>query len=233
MRAGVRRLLVLTASPSRRSLERVLGRDHRLAIASGPVPLDELLDECVAAAADRVVLDAVDLPWDAEAFASLQSDARRRMAALAADAASAAADALVVATRVQLRLDSLTAPSIERSIHDAQLQLDRLVRPGFVTAAGTKRLPDVVRYVRGIEHRLDRLAGDVARDEWRMAEVRPLERRYSALLAAMPRGPVAAEVVELGWSLEELRMSVFAQQLGARGAVSAKRISKELDVLGG
>jgi ATP-dependent helicase HrpA len=233
LRGGVRRLLVLTAAPSRRALERGLDRQQRLAIASGPISLDELLDECIAAAADRVLLDADELPWDAGAFAALQADARRRIATLAADAAGAAADALVVAARVQLRLDSLRAPSLERSVRDAQEQLDRLVRPGFVAATGTRRIADVVRYVRGIEHRLDRLADDVARDERRMGEVRPLERRYSSLLTRLPRGPVPAEVVELGWSLEELRVSVFAQQIGAKGAVSAKRISKELTALGG
>ena len=86
--------------------------------------------------------------------------------------------------------------------------------------------------MRGIDYRLERLASDAARDQRRMAEVLPLEQRYAAYLARLGRAPVGADVVELGWSLEELRVSVFAQPLGARGSVSAKRIARELDALG-
>ncbi|HEX7095972.1 MAG TPA: DUF3418 domain-containing protein, partial [Acidimicrobiales bacterium] len=78
----------------------------------------------------------------------------------------------------------------------------------------------------------ERLADDLARDERRMAEVRPLERRYAEYLATLPPGPVDPAIVELGWELEELRIGVFAQQLGTRGPVSAKRIARKLDALG-
>ena len=105
--------------------------------------------------------------------------------------------------------------------------LERLVAPGFVRRAGTDRLPDVHRYVRGIEYRLDHLAGDVARDQRRMAEVRPLEREYVAAVNEMERVPDA--VREVVWLLEELRMSVFAQPVGVVGPVSAKRIRQEFE----
>jgi ATP-dependent helicase HrpA len=232
MRGGVRRLLLLTAAPPRREVERALDRSARLAIAGGSIPFDELVHDSIAAAIDRVLLDAGALPWDAEAFASLQREVRARAGALAGDTVRAAADAVGAAARVQRQLDRLVAPTLQRSVSDATAQLDRLVRAGFVRAVGTKRVEDVARFVRGIEYRLDRLADDVARDERRMAEVVPLERRYAAYLGRLGHGPVDADVVELGWSLEELRMSVFAQSLARRGAVSAKRIERELDRLG-
>ena len=98
--------------------------------------------------------------------------------------------------------------------------------------AGSRRLPDVHRYVRGIEYRLDRLAEDISRDLRRMGEVLPLEQRYRALLAAAGRGPVGAELVDVGWLLEELRVSVFAQPVGVHGPVSPKRLRQRLDQLG-
>ncbi len=67
---------------------------------------------------------------------------------------------------------------------DAEAHVDRLVSPGFVERSGTDRLPDVHRYVRGIEYRLDHLGGDVARDQRRMAEVRPIERAVADAAAA-------------------------------------------------
>ena len=92
-----------------------------------------------------------------------------------------------------------------------------------------RRLPDVVRHVRGLEYRVDRLGADVARDRRRIEDVRAVERRYTALLTALGDGPVDAEVVDLGWQLEELRLSVFAQAVGAKGPVSAKRLLAAID----
>ena len=236
MRGGVRRLLLLTAAPTRRHVQRDLDRDARLAVAVSGTSLDDLADDCVAAAVDRVVLDAMaddgGLPWDDAAFDALRQQVRDRAPGIASDALAVAADTLGAATRVRSALARLIAGSVQASVADAGAQLGGLVRQGFVVAAGTRRLPDVHRYVRGIEYRLARLAGDVARDERRMAEVRPLERRYAAFVRALGPGPAAPEVIELGWQLEELRMSVFAQPLGVSGPVSPKRINSQLAALG-
>ena len=88
-------------------------------------------------------------------------------------------------------------------------------RPRFVVAAGTRRLPDVPRYVRGIEYRLDRLAEDVARDLRRMAEVVPLEERL--------RAPFAPETSD--WKLEELRVVRSSPSRSAPRARSAPSAS--------
>src|SRR5690606_38405661 len=123
-------------------------------------------------------------------------------------------------------LGVLTADALAPTVADARAHLDRLVAAGFVRRAGTDRLPDVHRYVRGIEYRLDHLAGDVARDQRRMAEVRPVEREYADAVAGLDRVPGA--VRDVAWLLEELRMSTFAQPVGVHSTVSAKRIRREL-----
>jgi ATP-dependent helicase HrpA len=66
-----------------------------------------------------------------------------------------------------------------------------------------------------------------------MDEVVALERRYRAVLAGFGRRPVPAEVVELGWMLEEVRVAVFAQSLGAAKGASAARVARRLTELGG
>jgi ATP-dependent helicase HrpA len=66
-----------------------------------------------------------------------------------------------------------------------------------------------------------------------MVEVVPLERRYASFVTQLPSDAITPEVIELGWMLEELRISVFAQPLGARGAVSVTRLERELAALGG
>jgi len=110
-------------------------------------------------------------------------------------------------------------------------QLDRLVRPGFVTATGTARLADVDRYVAAVGRRADRLPEDPRRDRQRMAEVVALEQRYRAILGRQPRGRIPAAVIDAGWLLEELRVGVFAQSLGTSRPVSPQRVAKALAAL--
>ncbi len=138
---------------------------------------------------------------------------------IAADALATATDILDLAARVRDRLDRLGAPALQRSVADARAHLDRLVGPRFVVAAGTRRLPDVRRYVRGIEYRVERLADDVPRDLRRMAEVAPLEAGYAHLAR------------DIRWKLEELRVSIFAQPIGAKGSVSTVKLLRELGSL--
>jgi ATP-dependent helicase HrpA len=227
MRGGVRRLLLLTVPPATRDVVKGLDHPGRLAIARSGFDLDELVGDCSFAAVDRVVGER-SLPWDAEAFAELQRVARREAPGIAAGALSRAAGVLVEAAAVRDRLTRLTAPALQRSVDDAAAHLDRLVRPRFVVRAGTAHLDDVARYIRGIAYRLDRLAGDVSRDRRRMDEVLPLEEEFAALVR---RGASGAGAVELGWRLEELRVSVFAQPIGAKGSVSATKLRRELATL--
>jgi len=178
---------------------------------------------------DAVIVEAPGLPWDEPAFATLQQAVRDDALALARQALDTAADILAAETRVRRRLGELTAESAQPVVADAEAHLGRLLRPGFVVSAGAGRLPDVLRYVRGIEHRLERL--DVARDARRRADVRPLEQRWEAIARRSAPGRVPPDVVELGWLLEELRISVFAQPLGTHTSVSPTRLRKLLDDL--
>ena len=141
----------------------------------------------------------------------------------------ATAGRIVVATaRVEARLDRLVAPALRPAVGDARAQLGRLVRPGFVAASGARRLDDVLRYVSAIDRRMERVAADTGRDRQRMDEVNALERRYEQLLRKLPRSSITSEVVEVGWLIEELRVSLFAQVLGTSGPVSVPRITREL-----
>mgnify|MGYP001111684244 CR=1 FL=1 len=100
---------------------------------------------------------------------------------------------------------------------------------GFVLGAGIDRLDDIERYVRAIVYRLDHLAGAGERDQRRMAEVVPLERRYTDIVDTAGPGKLSAELVDVRWQLEEFRVATFAQPLMVKRPgqppVSAKRIA--------
>jgi ATP-dependent helicase HrpA len=225
MRGGVRRLLLMAAAPTVSKVERTLDHAATLAVAASPFDLADLAAECIDAAVDAV-LSRYDLPWDQAAFGTIERAVRDDAPQLATDALAEAADLLAAARRVRTRLSSLTADGLRATVADATAHLDRLVAPGFVRRSGLDRLPDVHRYVRGIEYRLDHLAGDVARDQRRMADVRPIERAYTEVSERL--GRVDGELREVAWMIEELRVSVFAQPIGVHGSVSPKRIRAAL-----
>ncbi len=231
MRGGVRRLLLLTAAPAVAEILRGLDQPRRLRVAASGIDLDALVADCRVVAVDAVMDEVGALPWDAESFEELRQRVRSDGPAVAREAMAVVADVVGVAVTVRGRLERLVAPAVAASVADAAGHLERLVGPGFVVRAGRRRLADVLRYARGIEFRLDRLAEDVARDRRRMAEVGPLEERYTAGLRRSGR-PVSAHVVDLGWQLEELRISVFAQPLGAVGSPSPTKLRRRLDTLG-
>jgi ATP-dependent helicase HrpA len=110
-------------------------------------------------------------------------------------------------------------------------QLSRLLPPGFVAATGAGRLPDLLRYLRAIERRLDKLPEDPTRDHALMVPVQRLERQYQELVAGRPPGRPAPEADHIRWMIEELRVSSFAQSLGTAYPVSEKRILREIDRL--
>jgi ATP-dependent helicase HrpA len=230
-RSGVRRLLLLTAPPSLGAAARELSAGARLAIAASSTGLAELAAECRAAAVDAVLADH-PLPWDAAAFEAVRADVRARAPAIAGRTLTRAVAALEAAVAVRDRLTALVAPALAGSVADAAAHLERLLAAGWVERAGADGVADVARYVSGIGHRLDRLAGDVPRDLRRMAEVRPLERRFAAIAEGQRRGMIDPAIGELGRQLEELRISVFAQQLGVRGSVSRQKLDRALRQLG-
>ncbi|MFM7252522.1 MAG: ATP-dependent RNA helicase HrpA, partial [Ilumatobacteraceae bacterium] len=227
---GVRRLLLLEVPVTRRALRVQLATDDQLAVAAAGFDLDDLGADCLVAAADALLADAGETVFSEVRFAALRDDARSRLAPMAATALHHAARACAAAETARRRLDRLVAPAVAASAGDAARHLARLMRPGFAAIAGAGRLPDLVRYVTGIDLRLARLPENPARDARGMAEVAAIERQYIALLDALGAA-VPPAVVDLGWQLEELRVSTFAQSLGAARGISAKRLAAEIGAL--
>jgi ATP-dependent helicase HrpA len=108
---------------------------------------------------------------------------------------------------------------------DVAQQLERLVTRRFIADTPWERLQHLPRYLKAIAARLDKLRADPARDNARLAELRPLEQRYLRKLAER-RGARDARLDEFRWWLEELRVGLFAQELKTPQPVSVKRLDK-------
>jgi len=223
MKAGTRRLLLLTLPSATKSLQRVLPDATKLVLRR-----DEL-QQCIAAAIDRIVADNGGPAWDEEGFAKLRGVVRDDLVDTAAAAALAVGDVLLAAEQVEERIARLkSSPTIRAAIADIRGQLGQLMRPGWIVLTGTQRLPDVARYVRGIEHRLERLRDAPEHDFDAMLRVQRLEREYDELHEALPPSR-KRDAWPIRWMLEELRISLFAQTLGTSQRVSEKRVSREMD----
>jgi ATP-dependent helicase HrpA len=227
MRAGTRRLLMLTTpSPVKFVLDRI-GNSARLALSSAPHgSVAAVLDDVVVASVETLMAQAGGPAWDEAGFGRLRDSVAGGLADTVLEAVGVVVRVLDAAREVQARLEPLTAVPLQPARADVRVQLARLVFPDFVAATGLARLPDVERYLRAAARRLERLPDAVAVDRDRMNAIHELERAYRERRAAAPG---AEGLREIPWMLEELRVSQFAQSLGTRGPVSAKRIRRALE----
>ena len=183
---------------------------------------EALRDQIVAVALDRAFL--VDpLPSEAASFARRLDKGRARMTLIAQEVARAAAAVLQEAANAQRKLKDSRPP--KEVAEDAASQLARLVPARFLLDTSWAALHHLPRYLRALVMRLDKLRGDPLRDAQRLAELKPLEQRLQRRLAER-RGVPDARLDEFRWLLEELRVSLFAQELRTPQPVSVKRLEK-------
>jgi ATP-dependent helicase HrpA len=129
--------------------------------------------------------------------------------------------AVVTAQAVAERIRSLRAPQVAPAAADLTAQLRRLIHPGCLTAAGPDHARHLHRYLQAMDHRLTKLRERPERDRQLADRIRSIEERFGDVLAD-PAGAAAR------WSLEELRVSLFAQHLGTAESVSESRLIAEL-----
>ena len=246
-RLGVRRLLTLTVpSPVKHVVSRLDAR-RKLALGHSAYPsVPDLLADCVDAAVDELVQRAASAaPGAAQAVADVRDEAAfdRLREAVRADLAEtthgvvvAVADVLTLAHELTARASGSTAPAALPTVVDVREHVAALTRRGFVAETGAARLADLRRYLRADGVRLDSLPSGAARDRARLDEVQAVTAEVDKWLAGLPaarrQDPFDAEVTGVRWMVEELRVSLFAQQLGTRQAVSAKRIFRAMDAVG-
>ncbi len=219
MRAGTRRLLLCTMPQTVRYVRDHVDSRVQLALAAAPHGnLALVLDDALAAAADLLVAQAGGPAWDEAGFAALRAHVAGELAETAVAALAQLVRILAAARDVRVRLEALAGapPTLAHARADVAAQLARLVRPGMLVDAGVERLPDLERYLRAAERRLERLPEAPGTDRARMEAIHALEAEAAG-------GPP-----EVQWLLEELRVGEFAQALGMRGKVSPKRIRQAL-----
>ncbi|HWK29497.1 MAG TPA: ATP-dependent RNA helicase HrpA [Solirubrobacter sp.] len=224
MRLGTRRLLALTIPSPVRAYQSRLGNQAALALMDAPHPSVQAVLEDAATAAIAALMG--EPAWDEASFAAVRDRVAGAAGGMLARIVGDVVAILRAARAVRDALDGLHGAAFDPVRRDVATQLGRLVYPGFITATGAARLPDVERYLRGAAWRLERLSRNAAVDRDRMRGVQELEALYRQRLDARPDDAALGEVP---WLLEELRISLFAQAIGPKGQVSARKIRRILD----
>ncbi|MGK5629998.1 ATP-dependent RNA helicase HrpA [Streptomyces sp. URMC 123] len=232
---GTRRLLMLNIPVNAaKYAQDKLTNQQKLALSRNPHgSLGALFDDCVTAAVDRLIAVHGGPAWDEESFRKLFDAVRADVVDETVKAVRGVQEVLAAWQACERRLKAVSSPTLLTSLTDVKEQLAELVKPGFVTAHGVRRLPDLLRYLVAVDRRLTQLPANAERDRTRMAKVREMREEYDWLLAelarAHPSRPVPQEVLDIRWMIEELRVSYFAHALGTAFPVSDKRILKAID----
>jgi ATP-dependent helicase HrpA len=215
-RAGVLRLLSIAFRDRIRDLERSLAKD---------VVLGPLKGEVIAAALERAFLQE-SLPTTQADFARRLDEGRSRFTLIAQEIARTAGGILAERAALEKKLN-VAAKTSPGAIEDVKQQIARLLAPGWLARTPWERLQHLPRYLKAASMRLDKLRADPGRDARLAAELAPLEQAYRREAAARARhGAPGAEFEQFSWLLEELRVSLFAQELKTPVPVSVKRLSK-------
>ena len=230
-RSGVRRLLALTVPSPVKGVVGRLDNTSKLALGDNPYgAVPALLDDCVTAALDLLLERHGGPPADEAGFTVLRDAVRADLPDTTYDVVRTVARVLAAAGEVTRRASGSTAPAALPSVLDVRAHVARLVRPGFVSATGAARLDDLARYLTADLRRLDLLASAPGRDRERLGRVEAVEAEHARWLAGLrPERRSEPAVRDVAWMLEELRVSVFAQQLGTPYSVSEKRIYRAMD----
>ncbi|QTB48141.1 ATP-dependent RNA helicase HrpA [Burkholderia pseudomallei] len=222
-RAGLRRLFALQLKEPIKYLEKNLPGLREMAIQYMSLGTqDELRDQLIATALDRACLQE-PLPADDASFHARRDEGRSRLNLLAQEIARLVGQ--ILAEYAGLAKKLAQAKPFPAAHADMQGQLAALVGKRFVVDTPYAQLAHFPRYLKGIALRIDKLKADPARDARQAAELQPLAQHYQRSVAQ--RGGVAdARLAEFRWLLEELRISLFAQELRTPMPVSVKRLYK-------
>ena len=228
-RGGVKRLLSLELREPLRNLDRGLPGFNALALKfQATLAADKLKADLIEAIADRAFIGEDAAPRTPKAFEEQKKRAKARLPAVA-EAAVRHVAAIVEASQECGQAIAEHA-ALGRVVQDVRAARERLVYPGFLARTPWERLEHLPRYLKGYALRLRKYRADAGRDQKHAATIHTLWQGYEARAKAdHDAGRRDPKLEEYRWLIEELRVSLFSQELRTPSPVSAKRLQKFWD----
>ena len=222
---GLRRLLLLNIPSPVKYLQESLPNKAKLGLYFNPFGrVLELIDDCIAAGVDALVAQGA-LPQNETDFAALREKVRAELGDTVLAIALKVEQILTLCHDIQKRLKGKVDLAHVQSQGDIKQQLNELIFKGFVSGHGAARLDNILRYLQAMQKRLEKLPVDPQRDRLLMHEYQKAFDAYNNLLGKFAGSKVLPEPVQaIYWMLQELKVSLHAQQLGTPYPISVKRV---------
>lgn len=232
--SGVRRLVLLNVPSPIKYLQQSLPNKAKLGLYFTPFgQVKDLIDDCIACAVDAI-LKEMNSPKTCDQFEAQKEKVRAELADRTLIITQLVEEVLTLAHGVSKALKGRLDLSTLFAQADIKSQLERLIYPGFACDVGEARLSDLKRYLLALQKRLEKLPVNPNQDRLHTIELNELEVRYKAVCNTLQNDEKQhAQLAEIYWMIEELRVSFFAQQIGTAYPISAKRVKLKLVELKG
>ncbi|MGO2130631.1 MAG: ATP-dependent RNA helicase HrpA [Pseudoalteromonas prydzensis] len=226
---GLRRLVLLNVPSPIKYLQQNLPNKAKLGLYFNPFgKVADLIDDCIAAGVDSLLVSLGDVRTE-QAFEQVKEQVRGELGDAVVAIATQVEQVLSIAHALHKKLKGRVDLTMITAHGDIKSQLESLIFKGFVSSHGADKLSDLIRYLKAIEKRLEKLPVDPNRDRLCVLELDKVAQEYQKLLKKVPPGmPVPQQLQDIFWMQQELRVSLFAQTLGTPYPISAKRVLNAL-----
>lgn len=222
-RNGMRRLIALQLKEQLKYLEKNIPGLQQMGMQFMALgSQEELRDQLIQAGLDRACLQE-PLPKNAAEFDARKDEGKSRLGLLVNEIARLAAQIIAEYYTLPKKLQGIKAHA--QAAADIQSQLQALIGKRFIVENDYGQLTHFPRYLKAINVRLEKLRADPARDTRLMAEWAQAAAPWQRALKDRQKN-IDPKMTEFRWLLEELRVSLFAQELRTPMPVSVKRLQK-------
>lgn len=191
-----------------------------------------LIDDCIEAGIDELVQQYVSQQGheirQMDAFNGCADFVRGEINDTVLAIAKQVEEGLTLAHQCQKKMKGSIPLTMVNALGDIKQHLNTLVYPGFVSDLGSHRLADWNRYIKGLARRLEKLPIDPNKDRMHQQTLSKVESEFKKVCSKYSQHKIPAPLLDIRWMIEELRVSLFAQQLGTAYPVSAKRVLNAL-----
>ncbi|MDF7669794.1 ATP-dependent RNA helicase HrpA [Orbaceae bacterium ESL0721] len=237
---GLRRLLILNIPSPIKYLHEKLPNRAKFGLyfnAFGTVL--ELIDDCIACGVDLLIERFQEERRgeirDEASYLALLDYTKANVNEIVVNIAMQVEKILTLYFSINKRLKGRVDLALAFALSDIKNQLSHLIYKGFVTESGYSKLADIARYLSAIEKRIDKLMVEPIKDRASMQIIEDVKKEYEQLLKKASKNSKPAiylhdkNIVNIRWMIEELRVNLFAQQLGTPYPISAKRIKQQIE----
>ena len=236
MLKGLSRLILLNIPTPLKYLQEKLPNKAKLGLYFNPFgSINDLLQDCIQGACLSLVQEFSQrqnngkLPREEKEFTLCCNFVRAEIADCVLAAAIKVERALSLRHDVTKKMKGSVPLNVIQSHGDIKQQCEQLIFKGFVSYSGLSKLDDIIRYLQGMLRRLEKLPIDPNQDRLKLIEVNKVNDSFQLIMGKQRKDkPIENELVATRWLIEELRISLFAQNLGTSSPISVKRILNHL-----